>query len=71
VPSIGGTHEPEFSEASGKCIGYVHHDIYVIRDELVARRPEVHRHAANDDGMDPEGSRDCLNHCHDLKRTFG
>jgi hypothetical protein len=39
--------------------------------ELVARGPEIHRHATDDDRMDSKGSRHRLDHGHYLKGAFG
>ncbi len=71
MPPIRGDDEAEVGELSGELVGYLHHDVDVVRQELIAGGPEVDGHATDDDGVDAEWSGDSLDHGNHFERTLG
>jgi hypothetical protein len=71
MSTVLGTAESKFGELRRERVGNFHHDVDVVRQELVAGGPEVDGHAANDDRVYAKGSRDGLDHGDDFEGPLG
>jgi hypothetical protein len=71
MPAVLGAVESEFGELRREFVRNLHHDVDVVRQEFLARSPEIDGHAADDDRMYSQRSGNGVDHGDDLEGTLG
>ena len=67
MSAVCGVAESKFGELRSERVGNLHHDVDVVRQELIAGGPEVDGHAADDDRMYAKRGGDGLDHGDDFE----